>query len=407
MADHVAIIGAGQAGAAVAEKLRANGFQGPITLFGEEAHEPYQRPPLSKKFLSGEWPAERLAIRSPTHWPSKQIELVTSTPVTAVDIQAKTLTAGNISIPWTKLVFATGAAPRPRPPEFTGRSNVYELRGLDDAIRLKAVMHPGQSMVVIGGGYVGLETAAVAVKLGLQVTVIERASRILERVACERTASILREIHRQNGVQIIEGCKVQKVTGVEQASTVTLDDGRVIDADIILVGIGVLPHTILAQASGIACDDGILVDAFGRTSAQDVWAAGDCARFPLNGEMIRLESVPNAIDQAECIADDIVGQSRPYSPIPWFWSDQYDLKLQMVGLTNGFDTRIERATDKGQSLWYFRQGHMLGTVAINDPSAFMATKKMLTTATTPSLAEAADSAFDPIQWMKKASQKAA
>ena len=407
MAEHVAIIGAGQAGAALAEKLRASGFEGPITLFGDEAYEPYQRPPLSKKYLSGEWPEERLALRAPAHWPAKQIELVTATPVTAVDIPGKTLTVGDTRMPWTKLVFATGAAPRPVPAEFAGRANVHELRGLDDAIRLKADMKPGHKMLVIGGGYVGLETAAVARKLGLEVTVIERASRILERVACERTAAILREEHRQHGVEIIEGCTVQSVTGDERVTSVTLDNGRVIATDVILVGIGVLPRTALAQAAGITCDDGILVDDYGRTSAKDVWAAGDCARFPLGGAMIRLESVPNAIDQAECVAGDIVGQSRPYRPVPWFWSDQYDLKLQMVGLTNGFDTRIERPSEKGQSLWYFRQGQLLAIVAINDSSAFMAAKKMLATGSTPTLAEMSASPFDPIQWMKKASQKAA
>lgn len=407
MAEHVAIIGAGQAGAALAEKLRASGLNGPITLFGDEAFEPYQRPPLSKKYLSGEWPEERLALRSPTHWASKQIELVTAAPVVAVDVQSKTLTVGKTLMPWTKLVFATGAAPRPLPPEFIGRTNVHELRGLDDAIRLKAAMQPRQRMLVIGGGYIGLETAAVAVKLGLEVTVVERASRILERVACGRTAAILRDVHRHNGVHILEGRTVQSVMGANRITQVTLDDGQVIETDVILVGIGVVPRASLAQQAGIACDDGILVDEFGRTSAEQVWAAGDCTRFPFRGERLRLESVPHAIEQAECVADDIIGQSRPYKPIPWFWSDQYDLKLQMVGLTGGFDAYIERPSDKGQSLWYFRHGRLIGTVAINDSSAFMAAKKMLTNATTPSLAEASEKTFDPIQWMKKASHKAA
>lgn len=407
MAEHVAIIGAGQAGAALAERLRATGFDGPISLFGEEAHEPYQRPPLSKKYLSGEWPQERLALRSPAHWPAKKVELITATPVTALDLRGKTLTAGGTEVPWTKLVFATGAAPRPLPPEFTGRTNVHELRGLDDAERLKADLAPGRRLLVIGGGYVGLETAAVAIKLGLEVTVVERASRILERVACEGTATILREAHAKHGVTIIEGRTVTSVTGHDSVNAVTLDDGTTIKTDVVLVGIGVLPRTTLAEAAGIVCEDGIIVDAFGRTSAQDVWAAGDCARFPLQGELIRLESVPNAIDQAECVADDICGKSRPYKPVPWFWSDQFDLKLQMVGLTRSFNACLQRQSDRGQSLWYFRDGAMIGAVAINDSAAYMAAKKMLEGVGTPSFSEAASPDFDPLQWVRNAGRRAA
>lgn len=407
MTEHAVIIGAGQAGAALAERLRTNGFEGRITLFGAEPVEPYQRPPLSKKYLTGEWPADRLALRAPDHWAAKTIELVTSATVSAVDLAARTLTVDGRMLAWTKLAFATGSGPRPLPEPFRNRTNVHELRTLADAERLKSELAPGRRLLVLGGGYVGLETAAVAARAGMEVVVVERAHRILERVACARTADILRAVHVRNGVRILEGRSVAEVRGADTVAAVVLDDGTIVPTDAVLVGIGVLARTEIAEAAGIACGDGILVDEYGRTSAPGVWAAGDCTRFTLEGASMRLESVPNAIDQAECAADDMTGRSRPYRPVPWFWSDQYDLKLQMVGRTKDVQETLHRRSERGESLWHFNGGTLVGVVAINDPGAYMAAKRMLEAGTAPAWADASAPDFDPLEWMRRASRKAA
>jgi 3-phenylpropionate/trans-cinnamate dioxygenase ferredoxin reductase subunit len=331
MQEHVAIVGAGQAGAALALRLRGGGFAGRITLFGAEAHPPYQRPPLSKKYLSGEWEAERLYLRAPSFWQQLEVNLRTGLTVSAIEPATRRLTAGGEEFHWDKLALTTGSRPRPVPPTFTDLQGVFELRTLKDTDRLKSAFASGRRLAVIGGGFVGLETAAVAVKAGLQVDVIEMASRILARVSCEQTSSFFRDLHESNGVRIREGRLVRRVAGTDRVTAVELDNNERLDSDLVLLGIGIVPETSLADAAGLAIRDGILVDHHGRTSAPLIWAAGDCASFSLHGEPTRLESVQNAIDQAEAVADDMLGRGAPYAPVPWFWSDQYDSKLQIVG----------------------------------------------------------------------------
>ncbi len=403
--DPIAIIGAGQAGASLAEQLRHKGYQGTITLLGQEAFLPYQRPPLSKKYLGGEWDIDRLTLRPAAHWQELGIEIVTSAHVTALSPAGKTLTVDGRTFAWSKLALTTGAAPRPLPDGLKGLGGVYEMRTLADADALKADFRSGRRMLVLGGGYIGLETAAVAAKAGLDVTVIEQAPRILQRVACEATASLIRDLHVRHGVRILEGRSVARFIGPKTISGVELDDGQIWPADLIVVGIGVLPCTGLAQDAGLDCDNGIRVDLYGRSSAPDIWAAGDCANFPYQGIPTRLESVPNAVEQAECVADDMLGLSRPYQPIPWFWSDQYDMKLQIVGLNRGYETVLTIASERGHSLWYFRQGRMIAVDAINDARAFMAAKRLFEKDISLPLDEASAPGFDPVAWVQQALKK--
>ena len=253
----------------------------------------------------------------------------------------------------------------------------------------------------MGGGYVGLETAAVAAGMGLHVTVVERAGRILERVACEDASRIVRTLHQRHGVRIVEGRVVVAAHGGERLSGVTLDDGERLDVDFAVVGVGVAPRDELARAAGLDCRAGALVDGHGRTGAPGVWAAGDCANFPLHGERVRLESVQNAVDQAECAADDMLGRSRLYAPTPWFWSDQYDMKLQMVGLARGADATVRLRSGQGESLWRFAGGTLVGVTAINDSRIYMAARKLLESGRAPSLEEASREGFDPVAWLKR------
>lgn len=400
MQDHVAIVGGGQAAASAAARLRRNGFVGAITLFAAEPHPPYQRPPLSKKYLGGEWGAERLWLHPPAFWAENRIELRLGTAVTAIDPVARTLTAGGATHPWTHLILATGTRPRPLPAGFAGRSNVFEIRTLADIDRFRPVLRPGARLAVLGGGYIGLETAAVARLAGMEVTVIERAPRILERVASPETATAIRALHAAHGVRILEGRGVAGTTGAAAITGLTLDDGTRLDLDAAVVGIGVLPETALAEAAGIACGNGIAVDGYGCTSVPGVWAAGDCACFGLDGLPTRLESVQNAIGQAEAAADDICGQGRAYAPVPWFWSDQYDAKLQIAGLSRGYEAVIAKPSDRGLSHWYLRGGRLIAVDALNDARAFMAARKLLEAGIAVTEAQIADPDFDPARLLK-------
>ncbi|KCV56130.1 NAD(P)/FAD-dependent oxidoreductase [Bordetella bronchiseptica] len=398
--DSIAIIGAGQAGAALAARLRQAGFQGGIDVFGAESAPPYQRPPLSKKYLAGDWEQERLWLRPAQFWREQGIALHLGGTVEALDLASRTLRCNGQRHGWRKLALTTGAAPRPLPAAFAGRSNVFELRNLADVQRLQPAFLAGRRLLVLGGGYIGLETAAVAAQAGLSVQVVERASRVLERVACPATAAAIRALHQRHGVLIHEGRTVAGTEGDEALTGVELDNGQRIACDLVVAGVGVAPQTALAEAAGIDCDDGILVDAYGRTSAPDVWAAGDCARFVLGGEPARLESVQNAIDQAEAVADDMLGQGRPYQPVPWFWSDQYDMKLQIVGLNRGYDAVVSHASAKGESHWYFRADRLISVDALNDGRAYMVGKKLLEAGRAVGRGEVERPGFEPMQLLR-------
>ena len=370
-------MGAGQAGAALVARLRGLGFGGPLTLIGAEPVPPYQRPPLSKKYLTGEMARERLFLRPEAFYAEQGIDLRLGRPVTAIDRATRTLRLGDEVLGWDRLVLATGAAPRRLPAALGGDlPGVHVMRSLADADAMAPAFRPGARVVIVGGGYIGLEAAAVAATRGLRVTLIEAAPRILARVACAETADWFRDLHRAHGVEILEGAAVERLTGDTRVTGVDLAGGQHIPCDFAIVGIGVVPGTALAAAAGLEIADGIAVDALGRTSDPDIWAAGDCACFPYGGGRLRLESVQNAIDQAEAVAANLMGAAEPYVPMPWFWSDQYDAKLQIAGLGAGADRIVVRQAE-GRSHWYFAGDRLLAVDAMNDARAYMVGKRLL------------------------------
>lgn len=376
---HVVIIGAGQAGAACAAKLRALGLDGAITLIGEEPAPPYQRPPLSKAYLLGEMEEERLWLRSSDFYADHDITLRLGAPVTAIDTAARSVTVGGDVLAYDDLVLTTGSFPRRLPAAVGGDlAGVYTVRSLADVDAMRAEFVAGRRLVIVGGGYIGLEAAAVGAKLGLEVTVLEMAPRILQRVAAPETSDYFRALHTANGVKIMESTGLDRLLGEGRVTGVRLSDGRELPADFVIAGVGILPATELADAAGIALENGIRTDTFGRTSAANVWAAGDCASFPWRDGRLRLESVGNAIDQAEAVAANIMGADAPYVAQPWFWSDQYDTKLQIAGLNTGYDRIVTRGPEgDAVSFWYFRGETLLAVDAMNDSRAYMVGKRLI------------------------------
>ena len=378
--SHFAVIGAGQAGASLVARLRAQGFDGHITLLGDEPVPPYQRPPLSKKFLLGEMAEERLYLRPEAWYAENGITLRPGCQVEAVLPAAReiVLKDGEI-VTYDKLALTTGARPRPLPGAIGGDlSNVFNVRTLDDIRLLAPHVVPGAHVLIIGGGYIGLEAAAVAAQKGLQVTLIEQAERILGRVAAPETAAYFRALHLANGVSIREDTGLERLLGDGAASGAILSDGTHLDLDLVIVGTGILPRTRLAEEAGLLLDNGIACDATGRTSDPHIWAAGDCASLPRGAGRLRLESVQNAIDMAECVADNMLGAGRDYAPHPWFWSDQYDVKLQIAGLSTGYDRLVTRRDDRGaRSHWYYAGDQLLAVDAMNDPRGYMVGKRLI------------------------------
>ncbi|TMV94552.1 pyridine nucleotide-disulfide oxidoreductase [Thioclava sp. BHET1] len=374
----IVIVGAGQAAASMAARLRKKGYDGAITVVGAEPVAPYQRPPLSKGYLLGEMPLERLMLRANDWWANNDISLRLDCSVTEIDPKAQVVQLSDgESLDYSELALCTGATPRRLPASLGGNlGNVFTVRSLADVDAMRAQFRPGQRLVVIGGGYIGLEAAAVARKLGLEVALVEAAPRILGRVACAQTANAIRALHQENGVEIIEGLGLLSLRGDTVVTAVELEDGRVIEADFAIVGIGVTPNEEIARKAGIHCENGIAVDAQGRCSEDHIWAAGDCAAFPGGAGPLRLESVGNAIDMGELVAENMLGAAQDYSPKPWFWSDQFDSKLQIAGLNIGYDSVVARAGE-GASFWYFRDGALIAVDALNDARAYMIGKRLI------------------------------
>ncbi|MCC6008007.1 MAG: oxidoreductase [Rhodobacteraceae bacterium] len=392
---HVAIVGAGQAGAALAAKLRADGFEGRITLYGAEPVPPYQRPPLSKAYLLGEIGTDRLLLRPESFYAERGIELRLGAPVTAIDPAARRLEHGGAWEAWDHLVLVTGATPRHLPAAVGGDlEGVHVVRTLADVDAMMPAFVPGARALVVGGGYIGLEAAAVARKRGLEVLVIEQAPRILGRVACAETADFFRALHRARGVELREGTALERLEGSGRIEAAVLGDGTRVPVDLAIVGIGVQPAVALAEGAGLTIENGIAVDAEGRTSSPGIWAAGDCASFPWKGRRIRLESVQNAIEQAEHVGRNILGAGVAYDPVPWFWSDQYDVKLQIAGLGGDHDHVVVRASGAGRSHWYFAAERFIAVDAMNDPRAYMIGKRLLEAGRSPAPGAVADPATD-------------
>lgn len=388
---HIAIVGAGQAGLSVAMNLRQKGFEGKLTLIGDEVLPPYQRPPLSKAYLLGKLDQDRMLLRPRAYYDEHGIELQLDLAVQSLDLTSRELVFENGRLPFDELVLATGSAPRHLSVEIGGDlDGVFYLRSHVDAERLTPHLIAGRKLVMIGGGYIGLEVAAVACVRGLEVTVVEAGARILQRVAASETSSYFRDLHRSRGVCLIEGVGLRELRGQGHVCSAELTDGRVIEADVIVVGIGVTPRIALAEGAGIVIDNGIRVDSHGRTSAEGVWAVGDCCSFPYRGQSIRLESVPNAVDQGAVVAANLLGGDEKYQARPWFWSDQYDVKLQTAGLSLGYDRTFVRPSPKGPlttSVWYFIQGQAIAVDAMNDPRTYMAARRFFQQGRPPSFAE--------------------
>ena len=394
---HIIVVGAGQAGASMVAKLRSAGFEGELTLIGAEPVPPYQRPPLSKKYLLGEMPAERLYLRPEQFYRDQNIALRLGQEITAIDRDKRILILGGETLHYDQLALTTGSVPRRLPAAIGGGlSGVHVVRDLRDVDAMAPKFVTAKRVLIVGGGYIGLEAAAVAATKGLKVTLVEMADRILQRVAAPETSNLFRSLHQSHGVDLREGVGLEQILGDPAVTGATLTDGTTLELDFIIAGVGVTPATSLAQAAGLAIDNGIKTDALGQTSDPHIWAAGDCASLPYHGGRIRLESVQNAIDQAETVAENILGAARPYCPMPWFWSDQYDVKLQIAGLNTGYDRVITRTGEKpgAISFWYYHTTTLLAVDAANDPRAYMIGKRLIAAGISPAPATIADSQTD-------------
>jgi 3-phenylpropionate/trans-cinnamate dioxygenase ferredoxin reductase subunit len=376
---HIVVIGAGQAGSSCVVKLRNGGFHGKITLIGAESYPPYQRPPLSKAYLMGDMTLERLFLRPESFYGENDIDLRLGVTVEAIDAAGQKITTSDGVIEYDELVFTTGSIPHKLPAAIGGAlDGVHVVRGLADVDAMEPRFVKGARVLIVGGGYIGLEAASVAAKLGLEVTLVEMAPRILQRVASPETSDFFRTLHQGHGVDLREGVGLERLIGEGAVNGAVLTDGTTLDVDFVIVGVGIAPATALAEAAGVALDNGIAVDGHGRTNAPHVWAAGDCASFPYRGGRIRLESVPNAIEQAEVVAENLMGAEKDYTAKPWFWSDQYDVKLQIAGLNTGYDRVVTRGAAPGPvSFWYYRGETLLAVDAANDPRGYMVGKRLI------------------------------
>lgn len=400
MTARVVIIGAGQAGLQAAESLRSKNYQGEIVLCGDEDYAPYHRPPLSKALLLGEMTQAQLTIRQDTVFEKKQIDLKINCSVRSIHPDEKSVTLANgEKLSYAYLILATGALPRALPFNTTKIKGVHSLRTLNDTLAIQASLENAQNLVVIGGGFIGLEMAAVARKLGKQVTVVEYADRLMARVVSPEVSEFYRQLHEDHGCRLLLNSKVTNLqtNAQEQIVGVSLHTGEEFPADVVVLGIGVLPNTALAEQAGLHCDHGIITDRSGRTSDPAIFAIGDCSVQRLtDGTMLRLESVQNAVEMAKACAEAITGEDRPFIAAPWFWSDQYDVKLQMVGLSSGYDQTVLRGCLKERkfSYFYFKNGQLSAIDSINASADHMAGRKLLASENTLTPEQAADLDFE-------------
>ena len=392
------VVGAGQGGLQMAESLRAEGWTGPIRLFGDEPTPPYNRPPLSKAALSGESGPEHLVIRGADFFAKKGIDLATGTRVAAIDRAAKEVVLADGSrVAYEGLALATGSRARTLPLPGADLDGVVTLRTLADALDLKARLATARAVAVVGGGFIGLEVAASARKAGVAVTLIEALPRLMARAVSETISSWYADLHARHGVRVLVGTGVTGFAGEGGRVTAVETSAGPIAADVVVVGVGVIPDDDLARACGLACDRGVIVDDCSRTSDPAIVALGDCATRRLaDGSLRRLESVQNAVEQAKSGAAWLMGKERPFTAAPWFWSDQYDIKLQMAGLSAGQDRAVLRGSleEEKFSLFYWREGRFVACDSINRPQDHMAARKILDKGASPTPDEITDPAFD-------------
>jgi len=393
----IVVIGAGQAGSSLVAKLRNDGFEGHITLIGEEPVLPYQRPPLSKKYLLGEMALERLFLRPEKFYQDNGIDLHLGEHVSAIERAEKAVIVGGKRVEYDHLVLTTGSVPRRLPANIGGAlGGVFVVRDLRDVDAMAPGFTEGARVLIVGGGYIGLEAAAVAAKKGLNVTLVEMSERILQRVAAPETSNYFRALHAAHGVDIREGVGLDHLIGEARVRGAKLTDGRELEVDFVIVGVGIMPATALAEQAGLETENGIKTNELGQTSDTAIWAAGDCASFPHENGRLRLESVPNAIDMAEVVAGNMLGASKAYVPQPWFWSDQYEVKLQIAGLSTGYTKIITRPGDREGSVsyWYFRDNQLLAVDAMNEPRAYMVGKRLIDNGKSPDPEVISDPALD-------------
>lgn len=403
MTQHIVIIGAGQAGLQASETLRTEGYKGSITLFGDEPYLPYHRPPLSKAWLAGALGPEQLAMRAASVFERKKIVVRTGVKVSAIDVNAHSVELENGErVAYTGLLLATGAVPRTISCAPSARSLVRVLRSRDDANvlaeQLRKCKARGLRLVIVGGGFIGLEVAATARKLGVEVTILEAATRLLERVLAQNLSDWFADLHIAHGAELALSARVESIDSLGHDDVeVRLADGRRFSAGLVLVGIGVTPNVSLAECAGIECAGGIVVDAHGRTSAPDVTAAGDCTVRRLDsGRLLRLESVQNAVEQGRAAASTLLGLSRPFDGTPWFWSDQHDKKLQIAGLSYGADEWALRGEFNGESfsIFHFKDARLIAVDSINAAADHVVARNLLGSGVSPTHTQVADSSFD-------------
>jgi 3-phenylpropionate/trans-cinnamate dioxygenase ferredoxin reductase subunit len=403
MSNPIIIVGAGQAGLQIAESLRQEGYAGRVLLLGEEPHPPYNRPPLSKKWLAEQAPVSGLAIRGPEALERRRIELRIGTPVRALDLQRQSLTlADGAVLEWEGLAVATGARPRPLPLPGIELAGVHALRTIEDATTIGAAIDRCAArsvpLVVIGGGFIGLEVAATARKRGTDVVVLEGLPRLMSRVVAPIVSEAFARLHAAHGVRIVLDASVSGLVGEGgRVRAVRTADGVEWPAGAVVIGVGVVPCDELAAAAGIACERGILVDDCSRTSHAQVVAAGDCtARRLIDGTLLRLESVQNAVEQGKAAAAALLGRDKPFRASPWFWSDQYDVKLQMVGLSRGYDQVVCRGdlAKPAFSAYYFQERRLIAVDSLSRISEHNMAKKLLDAGVSPTPEQVADEAFE-------------
>ena len=381
MSAPLIIVGAGQAGMRAAETLRRLGFDGGIALIGEEIHPPYQRPPLSKKFLLGEMSEEQLWLQGDGFFAQNAIDFMAGLRVVSLDPRGKRVRLSDGGErDYSTLILATGSHARALPVPGAGLPGVYSLRSIADVLRLREAVAEAGRIAIVGGGYIGLEVAAVMREQGKSVVVLEGEDRLLKRVMSPLMSDFFRTLHLKHGAEIRLSERVVRLLGGDHVEAVELADGETVAADLVLVAVGGRANDELAEEAGIACQDGVIVDQHA-LAAPDIYAIGDCSRFPLRryGRHVRLESVQNANDQARAAAAAIVGKPEVYDPVPWFWSDQYDVKLQIAGLAQGYDRHTtEGEPDSGSfSVSYFHGDRLLAVDAVNAPRAHMLSRRAL------------------------------
>ena len=380
--EHLVLIGAGQSAIQCITSLKKEGYTGSITLVGEEEHLPYQRPPLSKGFLEDSIGNDRLYFKKLDYFVENKIQLKLGIKAREVDIEnGEILLSDNSSLPFDKLVFSTGS--RVRKLDFPGNTlnSIHYLRGLDDALSIKSDIETSEEIVVVGAGYIGLEVAAIAAKKNKKVTVIEMADRVMNRTVDPQISDYYLELHKENGVSFKFNTSLKEVIGTKHPEKVLCSDGSEIKADMVIIGAGILPNTELAESAGVSCDNGIIVDEFGKTSHENIFACGDCTNHPnkLLNKKIRLESVHNAMEQSKTVASGLLNEPIEYNQIPWFWSDQYDHKLQIVGLSGEHDKVTVRGniSESKFMLFYTKSEELIAVDAVNNSKEFLISRKLV------------------------------